>query len=413
MKITRLEVESFKRITAAAISPNGAVVTVAGKNRAGKSSVLDAIEAALGGGKHSPAEPIHRGDKSARVVVETDEITVTRKWNGKGSQLEVRAKDGAIFPSPQAMLDKLVGPLSFDPVAFCKLDAKEQAATLRKLVGLDFAAEDGKRQGAYDKRTEHGREAKRIQGALDKLPEAPKSTPDTEVSVAELTKEIERRQGINAGHAESRRELADLRKQATEAQADIERLEAELERVRARFAQISESGKALSVKVSALVDEDLNEVRAKIATAETTNRAVRAKADRIKLEYELAQEIDECERLTKYIAEIDEVKKDATEKAIYPIAGLSVTDDGVQYNGVPLEQASGAEKIAIGAAIGLALNPELRVLLVRDASLIDKDSMRALADIVEKADAQVWLEVVSEDGKGCTVLIEDGQVSAE
>jgi hypothetical protein len=53
------------------------------------------------------------------------------------------------------------------------------------------------------------------------------------------------------------------------------------------------------------------------------------------------------------------------------------------------------------------------VLLVRDASLIDKDSMKALADIVEKADAQVWLEVVSEDGKGCTVLIEDGQVSAE
>jgi hypothetical protein len=51
-------------------------------------------------------------------------------------------------------------------------------------------------------------------------------------------------------------------------------------------------------------------------------------------------------------------------------------------------------------------------LLVRDASLIDKASMAALSAVVEKADAQCWLEVVSEDGNGCTVLIEEGVVAS-
>ena len=144
MKILKLTADSFMKLTAVEITPTSPIVTVAGKNRAGKTSVLKAIEAALGGKDHSPDEPIHKGDKSARVVVETDTITVTRKWSAKGTSLEVKAKDGAVFASPQAMLDKLVGPLSFDPVKFCRLDPKEQSATLRRLVGLDFAVEDAK-----------------------------------------------------------------------------------------------------------------------------------------------------------------------------------------------------------------------------------------------------------------------------
>lgn len=408
MKIVKLEVESFKRITAASVTPDGAVVTIGGKNRAGKTSVLDAIEAALGGGKRAPQEPIHKGDKTARIVVETETITVTRKFNAKGSQLEVKAKDGALFSSPQSMLDKLVGPISFDPVAFCRLDPKEQAATLRRIVGLDFTKEDGKRQEAYDKRTEINREAKRLQALLDKIPEAPKDTPSQEVSVADLAKEAERRQKHNASNADSRRELDDLRRQASDILETIERLESELNHARAKLDSLTATGKALAAKVSGLVDEDTDEVRAKIANAEAINKAVRAKVERERVEAELGTVIDESERLTKYIDEIDELKADATANAKYPIDGLAVADDGVRFKGVPLAQASGAEQIMVSAAIGFALNPELRVLPIRDASLLDKESLRALAEVAEQHDGQVWLEVVSEDGKGCSVLIEDG-----
>lgn len=47
MKITRLQAENFKRIIALDVRPDGSIVNIAGKNAQGKSSTLDAIEAAL------------------------------------------------------------------------------------------------------------------------------------------------------------------------------------------------------------------------------------------------------------------------------------------------------------------------------------------------------------------------------
>ena len=38
----------------------------------------------------------------------------------------------------QGVLDKLIGKLTFDPLAFCNQKAKEQAETLRQLAGLDI-----------------------------------------------------------------------------------------------------------------------------------------------------------------------------------------------------------------------------------------------------------------------------------
>ena len=43
MRIVRLEAENVKRLKAVAINPTGAVIKVAGKNKQGKTSLLDAI----------------------------------------------------------------------------------------------------------------------------------------------------------------------------------------------------------------------------------------------------------------------------------------------------------------------------------------------------------------------------------
>ena len=62
-------------------------------------------------------------------------------------------------------------------------------------------------------------------------------------------------------------------------------------------------------------------------------------------------------------------------------------------------------------AIGLALNPQLKVLLVRQGSLLDTQSLANVAAQAEAADAQVWVERVTDTGEGVSVLIEDGAVA--
>ena len=50
MKIIEFRAERFKRLSAVDITPEGNTVIISGKNGQGKSSVLDAIWLALGGG---------------------------------------------------------------------------------------------------------------------------------------------------------------------------------------------------------------------------------------------------------------------------------------------------------------------------------------------------------------------------
>ena len=84
-------------------------------------------------------------------------------------------------------------------------------------------------------------------------------------------------------------------------------------------------------------------------------------------------------------------------------------DEGVTFNGLPIEQASSAEQTRVAVAIGLAANPELPVVLIRDGSLLDEDSLAAVAKQAAERGAQVWIERVG-DGKECSVIIEDGEV---
>lgn len=409
--ITKLEVEAFKRVKALRLSLEGNAVVIGGPNGAGKSSVLDAIEAALGGGKHAPEEPIQKGKKKARVSLETEDLIVTRTFTPKGSQLEVKGKDGAVYPSPQALLDGLVGKLSFDPLTFARQAPKEQAETLRQLVGLDFTLLERERQAAYDQRTDVGREIKRLQGALDKLPEPPAGSPAEEVSVAELVAEGERRAAVNRSNEIERQALNAMRVQSVQQAALVERLERELAEAKAELERIREKGLALRAKVESLVDQDVAEIRTRIANAEQVNAAARAAKERARLQAELDGKIEESETLTAKIAAVDAQKADAAAKASYPIDGLAVTDAGVELGGVPFEQASQAEKLRASVAIGLALNPKLKVLLVRDGALLDSNSLRIVAEMAAAADAQVWIEVVGNRDE-VTVLIEDGEVAA-
>jgi hypothetical protein len=81
----------------------------------------------------------------------------------------------------------------------------------------------------------------------------------------------------------------------------------------------------------------------------------------------------------------------------------------VDFNGLPLEQASSADQLRISVSIGLALNPKLKVILIRDGSLLDDDALKSVADMAAQADAQVWMERVGKTGD-VSVVIEDGMV---
>ncbi len=405
MKIIKLTASNIKRLVAVEITPDGNVVEITGKNMMGKSSVLDSIWYALGGKKAQPDVPIRRGQKTAEVYLDLGDIRVTRKWTDKGSYLSVTNAEGLKFGNPQKVLDDLVGNLSFDPTAFVRMKPADQVVTLKQVAGLDFTEIDNARQLAYDQRRDLNRDAKVLEAKIGPETDAPAEY----VSIAKLGEQLTQAGDHNRENCNLRDDfvnhqdyIARTRDLVTIAKRELTDLEKDL-RDHIRVLPTMED------VYTTLEDINLVEIQQQITDAEAVNIQVRDKmerADRIGQLDEIKKSSDRC---TADINRCDTEKQNQLENATLPVDGLNFDDTGVTFNGLPFEQSSGAEQLRVSVAMGLALNPKLKVMLIRDGSLLDDQSYALLAEMADDNDAQIWLETVS-NGEGGGVVIEDGSV---
>ncbi len=417
MKILKLISENVKRISVVSIEPDGSLVIIGGRNEQGKTSVLDSIEYCLGGTDSVPSMPIRKGEDKARIVADLGDLTVTRTFTQKGSKLVVANKDGSMHRTPQAILDSLTGRLSFDPLEFSRMKPDQQVATLKSLVGLDFSGLDKEREKTYNDRTVVNREIKALQVKIEAIPK--QDVPEEEVSIAELAKEQERRLKVNQENAKQRDKLKRLvdstptfELRVKETQAQIEKLQEELKFKEGNLKALREDVENLAKQTQALEDLDTEFMRVTILEAEKTNVAVRSNKKREELVGMFELKTMEVNALSYRIDEIDTEKASQLGSAKFPIPALGFTENGVIYKDIPFDQASSAEQLRVSVATGLALNPKLKVLLIRDGSLLDADNLALIAKMAEEAEAQVWLERVGE-GKEASVIIEDGMVKAK
>jgi hypothetical protein len=424
-KIISLQAENIKRLKAVQITPKGHIVVVGGQNEQGKSSLLDSIAMALGGKNEIPDVPVRTGEAKAFVILETEDIVVKRTFTATGgTSLVVENKEGMRFQSPQDALNKLTDKVTFDPVAFTRLDRKAQALALKNLVKLDFTALDAERKKLYDERTSQNAIVTRTKVQAEQhvhFPDAPAEPVSTADLVAELDKASKHNAQLfaletaagNADEAatEIQNALTDTNKELGLAEAKVAKLKEALAglnlKAKAATEKLAEANKA----VSEFVPIDSASISANLSDAGTINSQVNANAQRKAKLAELEAEKKKADDLTTKIEAIDKQKGEQLAAAKFPVPGLSFDDTGVLYNGLPLDQASGAAKLRVSVAIAAAMNPKLRVMIVRDGSLMDDASMELLGKLAAEYDIQCWVERVGSD-KHVQVIIEDGSVLA-
>lgn len=396
MKIVKFTAENVKRLRAVEITPDGTVQVITGKNAQGKTSVLDAIWLALGGGAASreTVRPIRDGQEKASVTLDLGDLIVTRTWTGDKTTLTVKSQDGAKYSSPQTVLDALVGRLSFDPLEFTRLSDRDQVTALLDLVHLDVDLDDlaRKRQAAYDQRTEIGRQGK----AIGDIPERVEA-PEVEQSAGDLIAKIRDGERLIARQADEVDAVHLAEDEIATIRQELETWEMKLADRRARVE-------------AHVPTPDIAALSAELDALEDTNRKVRRNAEIAQQAARKADLIAQYEALTETITDLDQTKAKALAKAEFPVVGLGFDDNGVTYQGVPFSQASSAEQIRVSLAMAMALNPKLRVIRILDGSLLDADNMALITEMAAAADWQVWIERVT-DGSGVGVVIEDGSVA--
>ena len=395
MKIIKFIAEDVKGIKAVEITPDGSLVEIAGENGAGKSSVLDAIWLVLGGGVASKGTetPLREGAKSGFATLVLSDMVATRKWTPTTTTIKVTSLDGKqVFSSPQAVLDALRAKF-LDPGHFIEKSPKEQRQAILDLadIGAELDAIAAERKRLYDARTIVGQRGK----AIGEVPAPDAGVPDAEVSATDLIAKI--REGESENY-----QISTAENRAAELHEQIAAWKEQIEVAQNAFKSAKARARGTLVDIDALNTE--------LANLEDTNRAVRANADRKARAAEQANFRAKYEGLTSDIAALDTRQSGAIAKADLPLPGLGFSDDGITLDGRPFSDSNDGEKMIAALEIAAAFSPELRVIQMRKASLLDRKNFQVAADWAEKNDYQIWMETVGE-GHGSAIVIEDGRTA--
>jgi len=429
MKIISLTAENVKRLSAVAITPDGNLVEIVGKNGSGKTSVLDSLWWALDGSGNVQSDPIRHGADEARITVRigdglndaSQELIVKRimkrREDGSVNQtLTVEGGQGARFMHPQKMLDGLCGALTFDPLQFQRMKAGEKFDALKSFVpGVDFEAIEAANKQDFKNRQDLNREAKQLESAAAQISVDPDDLTEM-INVDALVDEM-------AAVADANALLAKRRQKREQAAADIERLRQSARDRRSeadRLNDLADNDIENAVRLSDQLaqadplpeDRNIEEIRARIATAQLSNKRASDHKRKVELLVSAAEIEKQAQALTDAMDQREAEKERAIAKAEMPIRGLSFDGPIVTLNGVPFEQGSDAEQLRASVAIAAALNPQLRIIRVRDGSLLDSDGMKMLAKFANEKDFQIWIERVSSDAQS-GIIIEDGHVKGQ
>lgn len=418
-KILNLHVENVKRVQVVDITPQDNMVVIAGNNGEGKSSTLDSIEMLFRGGDAIPGQPIRAGEESALIVADLGKLTVKRTFTPKGSYLFVESKDGARYPSPQKMLDDFLGAISFDPLEFTRMAGKDQYAVIRDMVkiGVDIDALDAANTADEEKRKLAKRDLQNLEGQLAGITIPP--VPSAPVDIAEKSKELNLARAVRlegtqklqdittmtAGLERCMRVMDQAQQAFTKAEADLKLAKDGLAYTEKLWEEFK-PGVPTKEQVAAL-EQDIQNAQAINESASAYKYAVQQKEQ---VTAKVTAKDAEINALTTAIEGRREEKARAIAEAKMPIKGLALQDGQVYFNNLPFNQASTAEQTRVATAIAIAANPTLRVIRIKDASVIDDKGMEVLRKMAKDHDMQIWCETVRTNDP-MAVIIEDGKVA--
>lgn len=407
IKISSLEIENTKRVKAVKLEPSSNGLTViGGKNRQGKTSVLDAIAWGLGGEKFRPSEPHRDGsvtDPYLKIALDNG-LVVERK--GKNSSLKVIDPQGN--KGGQTLLSSFIEELALNLPKFLEYTNKEKANTLLKIIGVgeQLAVLEKKENKVYTDRHSIGQIADQKEKFAKEMPyydDAPKEP----VSAGDLIKQQQEILAVNGENARKRQRVAEYERNVDYLTSDVKRLQDQLKAKEAELAEVQNNLSIAKMDAIDLHDQSTETLEQSIRDVDEINVKVRANLDKEKAEEDARELRCKYDTLTVELEETRKKKLDLLNGAKMPLNGLSVEDGELTYNGYKWDNMSGAEQLQVATAIVRELNPKCGFVLLDKLEQMDTDTLNEFGKWLESQGLQAIATRVS-TGDECSIIIEDG-----
>lgn len=407
IKINKLEIENVKRVKAVKMEPSKSGLTIiGGKNRQGKTSVLDAIAWALGGKRYMPSEPHREGsvtDPYLKVVL-SNGLVVERK--GKNSDLKVVDPKGN--KGGQGLLDSFIEELALNLPKFMESSSKEKANTLLQIIGVgdQLAKIELDETAAYNERTIIGRTADQKEKFAKEM-HYYTNVPKDIVSASDLIKQQQEILARNGENQKKRENVIYYKQRVDTLDSEVIRIEKMLADKKAERDKVKANLEIAQRSALDLYDESTEELEKNIQDVDELNRKIRTNLDKEKAEEDARNYRVQYEELTKKISTLRQQKMELLNKTEMPLEGLSVENGELTYQGFKWDNMSGAEQLKVATAIVHKLKPQCGFVLLDKLEQMDTDTLNEFGVWLSSQNLQAIATRVS-TGEECQIIIEDG-----
>jgi hypothetical protein len=387
-------------------NPHPHLIEISGENGAGKSSAMDCLEWGIRGKRALPDDPLHHGATKGYTRVNLGDIEIERRLTesnaARGGTTKITAADGSKWGEKD--IEQIWGAWTFDPQAFAAMRPEDRVAACRRLAGAEFCAELARLETALDSaaaaRTEAGRD-------LARYGEMAKPAPVEPVDVGQLMVQLNDIRAHNKKQEDAARAKAAAKTEVERVADEVERLKLKLADAEARLAKLDS---ALGEMADPDELRDESELTAALAEAGARNRAA--------MEYEQASKRYAAWKATKRqhtdlqtkVDDLAEKRRQHLRTATLPMGGLSWEGGDIALHGTPFGGLCTTEQLLLSARIGMAMSPDLRVMLIRQGGLIDKTQFQALLKLAEEEDYQLIIETAGEGHTKDALVIVDGEL---
>ena len=420
MKIVYVGLRNIMGIEELDFEP-GKITVVEGKNGRGKTSILKALQGAVGGGHD--ATLLREGEDTGEVVLVFDDgKTLHKKIRAKGSKVSIKDDDGKELPRAASMLKDAIDDLAVNPIKILTANAKERVKLLldsvemeiprkeiEEITGIEISAGDTRhplhiiqeqRQKVFDERTDNNRFLKEKVTMVDKMREGiPFKKDDTsyEEQVGELEYKVEELEAANKkvkdeAYGEMHDTLDKLKAEEEE----------EIEKVRAHYRELAESARQGATdkveKVTGENNADLVKLSAELADARAKADQAEKLAGQIEYVKEGEQEIKAMEKdsetLTKQLEKLDKLKAGMLENL--PIEGLEVKEGDLYLDDVPFDSVNKAKRVQFALTVAGMRSAECPIVCVDNLEALDAESFEIFQEQAAKTDMQFFVTRVSD-----------------
>lgn len=387
-----------------------------GKNASGKSTVIDAIFWAIRGKTYFDSDPFRlvKHDKEKAVINlvlegKNREIIINRTFTAptegepKGYDT-LRIVDTTGEKLGQKELNAFFSSFTIDPLFIARQKPKEQIEAIKEVAGIDTSEIEAKALETYDKRTVENRELTRLKWVLTEYDNVEEVQ---EVSVSDLIAERDKKQQENAEIYDLEVQVSTKKGKIKTSEEKIDELKAEIKRLEGVIFQDEKDLKDLEEKLKKSEKHDLEEITEKINRSEEINEKARKYKEKLEnsKKYEAQKKV--CDDLDKLYKDQLQAREDLIKNSKLPEYISFSKDAGVLVNEIPFNQLNTAEQIKVAIQLGAILTPELKILHIKDGSLLDEDTLKIVKEVVEAHDYQILIERVGEEALD-TIIMREG-----